>query len=122
MDKDSFIITIFGVAIAIGVAFAIPEYGRYQTLQNSNNEVHVNEIKILQQEQLIKVEHQKAEIRIEEARGIAQAQQIVNATLTDRYLQHEAIKAQFEMAGSPSHTQIYIPTGQNGIPIVKTID
>jgi regulator of protease activity HflC (stomatin/prohibitin superfamily) len=59
-----------------------------------------------------------AEIRIEEAKGIAQAQRIINATLTANYLQHEAIQAQLEMASSPNHTTVYIPVGKNGIPLV----
>lgn len=61
-----------------------------------------------------------AEIKIEEAKGIAQAQKIINETLTVNYLQHEAIKAQEKMAGSPNHTTVYIPVGSNGIPIVYT--
>lgn len=100
----------------------MPEYSRYQARATATNQVKLNEIKIRQQEQLIKVETQKAEIRVEEAKGIAHAQQIINATLTDRYLQHEAIKAQEKMASSPNHTQIYIPVGNNGIPVVKTVD
>jgi len=60
-----------------------------------------------------------AEIRIEEAKGIAQAQKIINATLTANYLQHEAINAQLKMAESPNHTTVYIPVGTNGIPLVK---
>lgn len=91
-------------------------------INNANNEVTVNEIRIKQQEQLIQVEKQKAEIRVQEALGIAKAQQIINATLTDKYLQHEAIAAQESMANSPNHTTIYIPSGQNGIPLVKTLD
>ncbi|MDH4318938.1 MAG: SPFH domain-containing protein, partial [Desulfobulbaceae bacterium] len=59
-----------------------------------------------------------AEIKIEEAKGIAEAQKIINETLTANYLQHEAIKAQERMAGSPNHTTVYIPVGTNGIPIV----
>jgi regulator of protease activity HflC (stomatin/prohibitin superfamily) len=59
-----------------------------------------------------------AEIRIEEAKGIAEAQKIINATLTPNYLQHEAIQAQRKMADSPNHTTVYIPVGQNGIPLV----
>ena len=43
-----------------------------------------------------------AEIRIEEARGIASAQKIINETLTANYLQHEAIQAQLKMAESPN--------------------
>ncbi|MDX8377670.1 MAG: SPFH domain-containing protein [Mariprofundales bacterium] len=60
-----------------------------------------------------------AEIRVEEARGIAAAQKIINTTLTANYLQHEAINAQLEMAQSPNHTTVYIPVGTNGIPLVK---
>jgi hypothetical protein len=26
------------------------------------------------------------------------------------------------MADSPNHTTIYIPSGQNGIPLVRTVD
>lgn len=59
-----------------------------------------------------------AEIRIEEAKGIAEAQRIINATLTSNYLQHEAIGAQLEMASSPNHTTVYIPVGSNGLPLV----
>jgi len=61
-----------------------------------------------------------AEIKIEEAKGIAEAQKIINTTLSKNYLQHEAIKAQEKMAGSPNHTTVYIPVGSNGIPIVYT--
>lgn len=61
-----------------------------------------------------------AEIKIEEAKGIAEAQKIINATLTSNYLQHEAIQAQLKMADSPNHTTVYIPSGTNGIPLVKT--
>ncbi len=61
-----------------------------------------------------------AEIRVEEAKGIAESQRIINATLTANYLQHEAIQAQREMANSPNHTTVYIPVGSNGIPIVYT--
>lgn len=60
-----------------------------------------------------------AEIRIEEAKGIAEAQKIINATLTPNYLQHEAINAQLKMADSPNHTTVYIPVGTNGLPLVK---
>lgn len=62
-----------------------------------------------------------AEIRIEEARGIAEAQKIINATLTPAYLQHEAIQAQLEMADSPNHTTVYIPVGTNGVPLVQNL-
>lgn len=59
-----------------------------------------------------------AEIQIEEAKGIAEAQKIINETLTANYLQHEAIQAQKIMANSPNHTTVYIPVGSNGLPLV----
>ena len=69
-----------------------------------------------------KITAKDAEIRIEEAKGIAKAQEIINKTLTGNYLQHEAIQAQLKMAASPNHTTVYIPSGMNGIPLVKTIN
>lgn len=62
-----------------------------------------------------------AEIRIEQAKGIAEAQRIINATLTANYLQHEAIEAQLHMADAPNHTTVYIPVGTNGIPLVDQV-
>jgi regulator of protease activity HflC (stomatin/prohibitin superfamily) len=59
-----------------------------------------------------------AEIRIEEAKGIAEAQKIINATLTPIYLEHESIRAQEQMAASPNHTTVYIPVGTTGLPLV----
>jgi hypothetical protein len=62
-----------------------------------------------------------AELRVEEAKGIAEAQRIINATLTPNYLQHEAIEAQLRMADAPNHTTVYIPVGTNGIPLVEQL-
>jgi len=109
------------VVLVIAVMFAFPAFWRYQSRTSAENEVTLNEIKIQQQAQLITVEQKRAEIRVEEAKGIASAQEIINSSLTDRYLQHEAIKAQERMAGSPSHTQIYMPIGPGGIPLVHSV-
>lgn len=116
------IFMVGGLIVFLAFAFAVPAYFRFQKLADERNQVQVNEIRIAQQTQLIQVEKQKAEIRIVEAQGIAESQKIINATLTDKYLQHEAIQAQQHMADSPNHTTVYIPSGQNGIPLVKTID
>lgn len=144
--KPSTIVKIIGGSILLiilvicGFSFGGSIYGRYQARQeaqnqvlvnnqklqvdinNENNQVLVNEIRIKQQEQLIQVEQQKAEIRVVEAQGIAKSQAIINASLTDKYLQHEAIAAQAAMVNSPNHTTVYIPSGQNGIPLVKTTE
>ena len=120
------------VVILFAAGFVYKSYSRYQKIQDTqnfvktsqmraNNQTTLNEIQIGQTKQLIQVENQKAQIRVAEANGIAQAQAIINKSLTPLYLQHEAIQAQVRMAGSPNHTQIYIPTGPNGIPLVQTV-
>lgn len=116
------IIILVILGLIVGAMFGIPSYSRYQDRQDHQNQVTLNDIKIFQTEQLVKVESQKAQVRIQEAQGIAAAQRIINETLTDRYLQHEAIQAQEKMASSPNHTEVYIPVGTNGIPLVKTIN
>jgi len=70
----------------------------------------------------IDIAKKNAEIRIEEAKGIAEAQKIINETLTKNYLQHEAINAQLKMADSPNHTTVYIPSGANGIPLINNVN
>jgi len=115
-------LAITAVVMVPLLMWGIPVYNRYQTRANEANKIQVNELQIRQTEQLVQVERQKAQIRIVDAEGIAQSQKIINATLTDRYLQHEAIQSQMSMANSPNHTTIYIPSGNNGIPLVKTVD
>ncbi|MDH5654520.1 MAG: prohibitin family protein [Spirochaetia bacterium] len=62
----------------------------------------------------------EAEIKVEEARGIAKAQAIINQTLTPYYLQHEAIQTYRELASSPNTTFIVMPTSPNasGMPLI----
>ena len=119
-------VVIAGVLLVVAVLmlalFGGTTFGRYQKRQNAMNNIRVTELEIQNTEQKVEVEKQKAEVRVAKANGISQAQHIINATLTDQYLQHEAIEAQRAMASSPNHTTIYIPSGQNGIPIINTID
>ena len=118
------------IVVLFAAGFFYRAYNRYQKVQDTktfvttsqmraNNQTTLNEIQISQTKQLIQVENQKAQIRVAEAKGIAESQGIINQSLTPLYLQHEAIQAQLKMAGSPNHTQVYIPTGTNGIPLVK---
>jgi len=62
----------------------------------------------------------EAEVRIVEAKGIAEAQRIINQTLTKNYLQHEAIQAYGELAGSPNTTFVIMPTSPQGagLPLI----
>ena len=110
------------LGVIVGAMFGFPAYGRYQDRQNAANEVVVSSIAIQNQAQHVEIEKKKAEVRVAEANGIAESQRIIASSLTDSYLQYLAIKAQEAMASGPNHTEIYIPSGYNGIPLVKTID
>lgn len=120
--KNIIFVGSVGLVVIIALMFGFPSYNRYQARQDAQNQVAINEIIIQQQEQNIQVEKQKAQIRIVDAGGIAQAQQIIAASLTDSYLQYLAIDAQKSMANGTNHTEIYIPVGTNGIPLVRTLN
>lgn len=108
------------VCIIAGLAFGLPAYSRYQARANAQNNVKVTAIQIANTAQLVQVQKQKAEIRVADAQGIADSQKIINNTLTPMYIQYLAIQAQIDMANGSNHTVVYIPVGQEGIPIIGT--
>lgn len=108
------------ILIVIGLMYGIPSYSRSQTLKNERNQTTVNDIQIAQTQQLVKVQTQKAQIAIEEAKGIAESQRIIQNTLTPLYIQYLAIQAQKDQVNGQNHTIIYVPSGNNGIPLVQT--
>lgn len=115
------VVIVVIVAALFGLFAGLSAFGRYQAIQNANNQVQVNEILIAQTNQLVQVENQKAQIRIADAEGIAKAQTIISGSLTPAYLEYLAISAQNTMASKSDHSfTIYIPVGNNGIPIVAT--
>ena len=109
------------VLLGFLLTFSLQSYGRWNRLQNENNQTKINDIQISQTQQLVKVEQQKAQIQIAQAYGIAKAQKIIKSTLTPAYLQYEAIEAQKAEVNSPNHTIIYIPSSSNGVPLVSTV-
>lgn len=71
------------------------------------------------QEKEFEVETQRMEaerVRVE-AEGIRDAQKIIDESLTPEYLQWKAI----EMMQNRDGATYYIPVGENGLPLVKTI-
>ena len=61
-----------------------------------------------------------AEIKVEEAKGIAKALAIINRTLTPNYLQHEAIETYKELVNSQNTTFVIMPTSNKGtgLPLI----
>ncbi|MBL7990430.1 MAG: prohibitin family protein [Candidatus Kapabacteria bacterium] len=64
---------------------------------------------------------QEAELKRVEARGIADAQNILSSALTDKVLQYEMIKAQRDLANS-QNSKIIIMGGGKGIPLILGSD
>jgi len=130
------LLTTFGfvlVAILIMALLALPmwlmpKYGVYR--QNTKGQANLAQ---QEYEKQIKVEEAKAELEsaslladaeIERARGVAGANNIIGDSLNkggDKYLQYLAIDAQKKMADSPNNTILYVPSGNNAIPLVQTV-
>lgn len=120
------------VALIVAGIWGFRAFGRSQDLADAHNnaevarisaenEQHVNQLRIAAQEQKVKIAQQDAEIRKTNAIGIKAAQDEIAKTLTPLYVQFEMTEALKEIATSgKNNTVIYIPTGENGIPIVKS--
>lgn len=114
------------VLLALGGAAGCKEYNRYQKRADAENAVKVTHIEIRRAEQQAQINRAQveatkaeAEKRREEAKGIRDAQETINKTLTPLYVQHEAIQAQKAIATSGNNnTVIYVPSGTNGTPII----
>ena len=65
---------------------------------------------------VLQKEKKEAERKRIEAQGQRDAQKIINESLTNRYLQYLYIKELKDRAGT-----IYVPVGNNGLPIMKGI-
>ena len=122
------------IAVLVGIVAGGKAFGRYQDRADRNqarqqkiydeqNNVEVNNIRIAQQSQLVKVAQQQAQIRFENAVGVRKAQDEISSTLTPLYVQFEMIDALKAVATSGrNNTVVYIPTGDSGIPIISTTD
>lgn len=120
---STIILAVIAVLVLVfALMFGWPVYARYQAREDANNTIYLNELEAKATQQKIANETQKAQIRVEEAKGISESQAIINKSLTGNYLQYLAIQAQEKMANSQNHTQVYVPSGQNGIPLVFGAD
>jgi hypothetical protein len=71
----------------------------------------------------LEIAQRQIDIGIAEARGIADAQQIIRTTLDPMFLQFEALRAIEELAGSANTTFMMMPLSKNGSgPIVMIPD
>lgn len=123
--------TIVIVAVAWAGISAFSRYqerhnrdqSRHQTLLDAQNKVKVSNIEIRNQSQRIQVAKQQAQIRLENAIGVREAQDEIAKTLTPLYVQFEMTDALKQIAKSGKNSSvIYLPSGANGIPLVATVN
>lgn len=119
------------LAVIMGAVAGFNAFGRSQdmadahnkaniALVHANNNVTVSEIQIRNQQQRVKIAQQQAQIRLENAKGVREAQDEISKTLTPLYVQFEMVEALKEIAKSGKNSSVvYIPSGANGIPLVS---
>lgn len=98
-------------------------FGREQSLKNARNRVKVSQIEIQNQAQRVQIAKQKADIRLENAIGVREAQDEIAKTLTPLYVQFEMVDALKAIAASgKNNSVVYLPAGANGVPLVATVN
>jgi regulator of protease activity HflC (stomatin/prohibitin superfamily) len=62
----------------------------------------------------------EADIRVTEARGIAESNRIISGSLTREYLQHEANQALLRFAEKGNTNTVIVPSGMSVAPLINT--
>src|SRR4051794_20728351 len=73
---------VVSVLLLFGLIAGFKSFQRYQKRADANNQVRVTAIQIRNQAQRVKIAKQKAQIRVENAKGIRAAQDHIGKTLT----------------------------------------
>lgn len=108
------------LGIVVGLILMFKGIGRSQARKDANNRVAISSIEIKNQAQRVIVAKQQADIRVQNAIGIREAQDEISKTLTPLYVQFEYAQVLDHIATSGSNNSvIYIPTGPNGVPVVQ---
>lgn len=114
-----FVGIVMVLVLILGCIFGFGAVGRSQARKDAHNQVSISNIEIQNQEQRIQVAKQKAEIRLQDAIGIREAQVEIAKTLTPLYVQFEMVDALKSIAASgKNNSVVYIPAGANGIPLI----
>lgn len=67
---------------------------------------------------IVEKEQKEKQRKIIQAQGIAEYNNIVNASMTDRVLQYEGIQATLKLAESENAKIVVIGSGKNGLPLI----
>jgi regulator of protease activity HflC (stomatin/prohibitin superfamily) len=72
----------------------------------------------LKYEYILDQERQEAQRKIIEAKAKADANQILNASLTDKILKDKGIEATLQLANSPNSKIVIVGSGKDGLPLI----
>ena len=93
-----------------------------QAISDAAAEKQANLQRLQAKATLLEIAKKDAEIEAAKAEGIRRSQDIINATLSPIYVQHEMVKAIEAIAGKAGNAVIYVPIGPNGLPMVNGIE
>lgn len=89
-----------------------------ETIKNSIEEKLKADQESQKREYLQEIAEKDAAIQITQARGKAESNRILSASLTDKILQEKGIQATQELANSPNTKVIVIGGGDDGLPLI----
>ena len=99
-------------------AVLIREVALPQSLQAAIERKLKEEQESLQYEFRLTSERKEAERKVIEAQAKADANRILNASLTDKILQDKGIEATIQLAGSPNSKVVIVGSGDQGLPLI----
>ncbi|MCX9156714.1 SPFH domain-containing protein [Niveibacterium sp. 24ML] len=89
------------------------------SIERSIQEAVANQKKLEAMAVQTEIAKKEAEVKITEAHGIAEANRIINQSLTREYLQHEANQALVEFARKGNSNTVILPAGSNIAPLIN---
>ncbi len=99
-------------------AILIREVTLPETLQAAIERKLKEEQSSLEYKYRLEKERKEAERKVIEAQAKADANKILNASLTDKILQDKGIEATLELANSPNSKVVIVGSGDQGLPLI----
>jgi regulator of protease activity HflC (stomatin/prohibitin superfamily) len=90
------------------------------SIEESIRNAVANQKRLEAMEVQTQIAQKEAEIKVTEARGIAESNRIIAGSLTREYLQHEANQALLKFAESDNASTVILPSGMNMAPLINT--
>jgi regulator of protease activity HflC (stomatin/prohibitin superfamily) len=89
------------------------------SIEESIRTAVANQKKLEAMEVQTRIAEKEAQIKVTEARGIAESNRIISGSLTREYLQHEANQALLKFAESGNNSTVVVPAGMSVAPLLN---